>query len=60
MLNRCNDYPKHKIPTIESDESIHLLKIKFHIYEVFTILFKHGTIEPGNFLSHVYSYSVLL
>ena len=40
--------PKYKIPTVESNETFDSPIIKFHIYEVFTICSKHGTIESGN------------
>ena len=44
----CIDCPKHKTPTVESDETFDSPIIKFHIYEGFTICSKHGTIKSGN------------
>ena len=58
MLRSCIDCPKYNIPTVEYGETIHSPIIKFHIYEIFTIFSKHGTIGSGNFLCHVYSESV--
>ena len=60
MLRSCNNCPKYKVPTIESDESIHLPKIKFHIYKVFTIYSKYGVVGPENFLCGVCSNSIHL
>ena len=58
MSRCCNDCPKFKISSVESDESIHSLKINFHIYEVFRTCSKHGVVGPGNFLSGICSNSV--
>ena len=58
MLRSCIECSKYKIPTVECDETIHLQIIKFHIYEVFTICSKHGTIETGNLICHIYSESI--
>ena len=58
MLRSCKDCPKYNILTVECDETIHAPIIKFHIYEVFTICSKYGTIRPGHFLCHVCSNSV--
>ena len=46
-----------KISTVESDETIDFPTIKLHIYEVFTICSKHGTIGSGN-VCDVYSKSI--
>ena len=60
VLKSCKYCPKYKIPTVEWDETIHSPIIKFHMYEVFTIYSKHGTIGHVKFICHVYSnfYSV--
>ena len=48
VLRTCIDCPKYKVPTVELEVSIDSLIIKFHIYEVFTICSKHGTIGCSN------------
>ena len=58
MLRSCIDCLKYKIPTVECDETIPSSLIKFHIYIVFTICYKHSTIGPDNFLCHVCSESI--
>ena len=40
--------PKYKIPILGSDISVDMLRIKLHIYDVFTICSKHDTLGPGN------------
>ena len=44
VLRSYKCYPKYKIPTVESDETINSPILKFQMYEVFTIYYKHGTI----------------
>ena len=48
VLRTCIDCPKYKIPTVEANETFESPIIKFHIYEVFIIYSKHGTIGSGN------------
>ena len=48
LLRTCIDCPIYKVPTVESDEAIDSPIIKFHIYEVFTIYSKHGTIGSSD------------
>ena len=57
ILRNCNDYLKYEIPSLESDESYHSPRIKFHIYEVVTIFSKDGVVEPSNLLCDVFSNS---
>ena len=59
-MRTCIDCPKYKIPTVECDETIYSPVIKFHIYEVFTICSKNGTIRSSNLHCNIYSELFLL
>ena len=57
VLRTCIDCPKYKISTVESNETFESPIIKFHIYEVFIICSKHGTIGSGNVCELCFSVS---
>ena len=48
VLRTCIDFPKYKIPTLELNETIDSLIIKFYIYDVFTICSQYRTIGSVN------------
>ena len=57
-LRSCNDRPKYKIPSVQSDERFRSPRIKLHIYEVITIYYKHDVVEYDNLIRNISSNSV--